>query len=124
VRQVTDDYRALLANPDVEAVYIAVPHHLHAEMYGAAITAGKHLMGEKPFGIDQTANRAICARAAERADLLVRCSSESPFFRRCSVRPDAGRGRVRHPHRGRNRLSARSDLDPEKTDQLEAHPGL
>lgn len=59
IGQVTDDYRRLLANPDVEAVYIAVPHHLHQEIYCAAIEAGKHLMGEKPFGIDKPANDAI-----------------------------------------------------------------
>ncbi len=29
VRQVTDDYREVLQNPDIEAVYVAVPHHLH-----------------------------------------------------------------------------------------------
>ena len=45
VSQTTEDYRELLANPAVEAVYVAVPHHLHQEMYCAAISAGKHLMG-------------------------------------------------------------------------------
>ena len=50
--QVTGDYRELLGNPDVEAVYVAVPHHLHEEFYLEALEAGKHLMGEKPFGIN------------------------------------------------------------------------
>lgn len=80
VRQVTTDYRALLANPEVEAVYIAVPHNLHAELYCAAIEAGKHLMGEKPFGIDQAANDAILACLARHPHVFARCSSESPFF--------------------------------------------
>ncbi len=78
--QVTDDYRALLANPDVEAVYIAVPHNLHQELYTAAIAAGKHLMGEKPFGIDLPANTAILAACRQHPEVFVRCSSESPFF--------------------------------------------
>ncbi|MBM4027844.1 MAG: gfo/Idh/MocA family oxidoreductase, partial [Planctomycetes bacterium] len=43
--QVTSDYRELLGNPAVEAVYIAVPHNLHEESYVAALEAGKHLMG-------------------------------------------------------------------------------
>ena len=115
VRQVTDDYRALLAHADVVAVYNAVPHHLHAELYGAAIAAGKHLMGEKPFGIDQTANRAICARAAERPDLLVRCSSESPFFpavQRIGRMLDEGAfGTLIEAETG---FLHASDLDPEK----------
>ncbi len=80
VEQVTQDYRELLANPDVDAVYIAVPHNLHAEFYCAAIEAGKHLLGEKPFGIDQKANDAIMACIQKHPDVFVRCSSESPFF--------------------------------------------
>ena len=80
IRQVTSDYRELLANPEVEAVYVAVPHHLHQEIYTAALAAGKHLMGEKPFGIDQSANRTILETARQYPELLVRCSSEFPFF--------------------------------------------
>src|ERR1041384_8227612 len=44
VKQFTRDYSELLANPNVEAVYVALPHHLHQEVYCAAIQAGKHLM--------------------------------------------------------------------------------
>ena len=80
IRQVTSDYRELLANPDVEAVYCAVPHHLHQEFYCAALEMGKHLMGEKPFGIDKPANRAILNAVEKHPGLLVRCSSEFPFF--------------------------------------------
>lgn len=80
VKQVTADYHELLANPDVDAVYIAVPHNLHAEFYCAAIRAGKHLLGEKPFGIDLPANETISACIAEHPEVLVRCSSESIFF--------------------------------------------
>ena len=50
------DYRDLLASSDVDAVYCAVPHHLHAQIYTDIIAAGKHLLGEKPFGIDLAAN--------------------------------------------------------------------
>jgi predicted dehydrogenase len=74
------DYRELLADETVEAVYCAVPHHLHEEIYVASLQAGKHLLGEKPFGIDLAANEAILAEAAARPELLVRCSSELPFY--------------------------------------------
>lgn len=80
ITQVTADYRQLLANPEVEAVYCAVPHHLHREFYCATLEAGKHLMGEKPFGIDKPANEAIMAAVRRHPELLVRCSSEFPFF--------------------------------------------
>ncbi len=74
------DYRELLADQTVEAVYCAVPHRLHEEICTAALEAGKHLLGEKPFGIDLPANEAINRSAAARPDLLVRCSSELPFY--------------------------------------------
>lgn len=80
IRQATCNYKELLANPEVEAVYCAVPHHLHEELYVAALEAGKHLMGEKPFGMDKRANDAIMACIARHPELFVRCSSEFPFF--------------------------------------------
>ena len=80
VRLVAKDYKELLADPEIDAIYCAVPHNLHEPLYTDIIRAGKHLLGEKPFGIDQKANRAILAAAAQRPDVVVRCSSEFPFF--------------------------------------------
>ena len=80
ITQATTDYAALLANPDVEAVYCAVPHNLHEQLYCDIIRSGKHLMGEKPFGIDKQANDAINESIRQHPEVLVRCSSEFPFF--------------------------------------------
>ena len=80
IKQITDDYNALLDNPDVEAVYCAVPHNLHEQLYCDIIKAGKHLLGEKPFGIDKQANDAIIECIRQHPDVFVRCSSEFPFF--------------------------------------------
>jgi predicted dehydrogenase len=80
VKQVTADYRELLANETVEAVYCAVPHNLHHNIYPDILSAGKHLLGEKPFGIDADANRQIQESILAHPDCLVRCSSEMPFF--------------------------------------------
>lgn len=74
------EYHELLADPEVEAVYCAVPHHLHQQFYVDILRAGKHLLGEKPFGIDQSAFAAIQTEIDAHPDLLVRCSSEYPFF--------------------------------------------
>lgn len=78
--QITGDYRELLGNPDVEAVYVAVPHHLHEAFYLEALEAGKHLMGEKPFGIDRAANEAILAGTEKHSECFVRCASQYLFF--------------------------------------------
>jgi predicted dehydrogenase len=74
------DYHELLDDDSVAAVYCAVPHHLHAELYTAVLRAGKHLLGEKPFGIDLAANESIAAEIDAHPGLLVRCSSELPFY--------------------------------------------
>jgi len=80
VERAYTDYRELLADPNVDAVYCAVPHNLHAQLYVDIIRAGKHLLGEKPFGIDAEANAAIMEALSRHPDVIVRCSSEFPFF--------------------------------------------
>ena len=80
VRYFYSDYKELLANPEIEAVYCAVPHHLHAQVYTDVIRAGKHLLGEKPFGMDLPACRAILAAMEEHPEVFVRCASEFPFY--------------------------------------------
>lgn len=80
IKQATGDYRELLANKEVDAVYCAVPHHLHEKIYCDVLAAGKHLFGEKPFGIDQQQNQAIFQAIKKHPELLVRCSSEMPFY--------------------------------------------
>src|SRR5687768_6910315 len=45
-------YEDLLEDPDVEAVVVASPTHLHAQMVEAAASAGKHVFCEKPISHD------------------------------------------------------------------------
>ncbi len=78
--RLTHDLHDLLSEPGVEVVYCALPHYLHADYCTAILRAGRHLLAEKPFGIDREANRRILREVEAHPDLLVRCSSEMPFY--------------------------------------------
>jgi predicted dehydrogenase/aryl-alcohol dehydrogenase-like predicted oxidoreductase len=52
-------YQALIEDPEVEAVYIATPHVLHAEWAIKAIRAGKHVLVEKPIALTAYQAEAI-----------------------------------------------------------------
>jgi len=112
--QRTTDYRELLANPAIDVVYVAVPHHLHEQLYCDVLAAGKDLFAEKPFGIDLASARRILA-AVESSGRFVRCSSEMPFFpgaqRALEVARSGGIGRILEVVSG---FHHSSDLDPTK----------
>jgi predicted dehydrogenase len=80
VRRTTADHRELLDDGDVDVLYLAVPHHLHEQLYLDAIAAGKDFLAEKPFGIDLGAAHRIAAALEGAPDVFVRCSSEMPFY--------------------------------------------
>ncbi len=79
IRLKTTDYQEMLASPDVDVVYVAVPHQLHEKLYLDVLNAGKDLLAEKPFGIDLESARRI-RDAGVSSGRFVRCSSEFPFL--------------------------------------------
>lgn len=114
VRTFTEDWRVLVDDPDIDVLYIAVPHNQHEELYLAAIEAGKDFLGEKPFGIDLPAAQTI-VRAIETSDVFVRVSSEVPYFPGAlACARIAGSGALGDIIEVRSGFSHSSDLDRAK----------
>jgi len=63
-------YDALLADPDIDAIYNPLPNHLHAPLTIKALEAGKHVLCEKPIALDADEARQI-EQAQQKTGLLV-----------------------------------------------------
>jgi predicted dehydrogenase len=70
IPRVLDDYDALIADPDIDAIYNPLPNALHARTTIAALDAGKHVLCEKPF-TGNAADADAVAAAAARSDAVV-----------------------------------------------------
>ena len=79
----TTRYQDLLSAPDIDIISIATPNHLHAAQAVAAAKAGKHILLEKPTGLDLSDLRAI-RNAVTRAGVRTIVSFElhyNPYVR-------------------------------------------
>jgi predicted dehydrogenase len=64
-------YEALLADPEIDAVYIPLPNHLHREWAIAAARAGKHILCEKPLALTAAEAQEIVDAAAAAGVVLM-----------------------------------------------------
>ena len=80
--RVYNDYAKMLADPEIGAVSICTPHHLHPEQAIAAAEAGKHLIIEKPVAIaheDAQRMRDAIAKAGVRTCVCFECRFSKHF---------------------------------------------
>ena len=76
------DYDALLADPEVEAVYIPLPNDIHCKWVIKALNARKHVLCEKPIAMNESELRTMFAAARENGVLLMEAFAylHSPYI--------------------------------------------
>jgi predicted dehydrogenase len=65
IEHIYNSYDALLVDPEIEAVYIPLPNHLHHPWSLKALQAGKHVLCEKPLACNAKEARALAAAAQD-----------------------------------------------------------
>ena len=71
VARAYDSYEELVADADIDMVYVAVPHVAHFDAAALAISAGKHTLVEKPFTVNAAEAGRLVQKAAEKKVFLM-----------------------------------------------------
>jgi predicted dehydrogenase len=93
-RKAYADYDAMLTDPDVDAVIVAVADQFHVPMALRALEAGKHVLVEKPMGVTVEESEELCG-VARTSGLVVQVGTEKRFdegiaFARKFIREEMG----------------------------------
>ena len=106
-------YEELVADPDVDVVYVATPHALHLENARLCFEAGKHVLCEKPLSLDTAGAEEMVRLAAEHDRFLMEAmwTACHPVIRELRARLATGEfGTPRHLHA---ELGFRVDAGPD-----------
>jgi predicted dehydrogenase len=71
IPKVSNSYEALISDPEIDAVYIPLPNHMHIEWAIKALEAGKHVLCEKPIGLSSLEVQQLLNAAKARPHLKV-----------------------------------------------------
>lgn len=66
IPNVYDSYEALIADPEIEIIYVATPHNFHFEQVQQCFAGGKHVLCEKPLAINSEQSSALIRIAREK----------------------------------------------------------
>ncbi len=93
-KKVYGDYAAMISDPEVDAVIVAVADQFHVRMALKALEAGKHVLVEKPMGVNVQECEELC-RVARSTGLVVQVGTEKRFdegiaFAREFIREEMG----------------------------------
>jgi predicted dehydrogenase len=91
------NYDEIAHNPDIEAMYIALPNGLHAEYTIRAARAGKHVLCEKPMSTSVADSQAMidaCQKANKKLMIAYRCHYEPTNLRAVQLIRDGSLGKI------------------------------
>jgi len=106
-------YEALVADPAVDAVYIASPHPMHKEHCLLAIAAGKHVLCEKPFTINAAEAREVVAAARAQGVFLMEAMWSRFFPLMAALRAEIAAGTIGELRMVRADFGFRANYNPE-----------
>ena len=91
-RKAYGSYDELLADPEVEAVYIPLPNDIHCEWSVKALKAKKHVLCEKPLAVSEAQAKEMFRAAEENGVMLMEAFAylHSPFVKAVKAELDAG----------------------------------
>ena len=92
----TGDYRELIADPDIDVIHNCTPNDLHLEVNLAALQAGKHVLSEKPLGLDAGETGRLVAAAADASGTTGVCFNYRHYPMVAEVRERLGHGPAPH----------------------------
>jgi predicted dehydrogenase len=90
------DYRELVADPGIDVIHNCTPNDLHLEVNLAALQAGKHVLSEKPLGLDAGETGRLVAAAAEAPGTAGVCFNYRHYPMVAEVRERLGHGPAPH----------------------------
>ncbi len=92
-----DNYDKIADNPDIDAVYIALPNGMHSEYTIRAAKAGKHVLCEKPMANNVAESQAMidaCKKAGKKLMIAYRCHYEPTNLRAVQLIRDGKLGKI------------------------------
>jgi predicted dehydrogenase len=121
IERSTGDYRELVVDPGIDVIHTCTPNDLHLEVNVAALEAGKHVLSEKPLGLDADETGRLVAAAADAPGTTGVCFNYRHYPIVAEVRERLGRGPAPHLVQGtylQDWLLAQDDwnwrLEPER----------
>jgi predicted dehydrogenase len=96
IERSTGDYRELVRDPGIDVIHTCTPNDLHLEVNMAALQAGKHVLSEKPLGLDAGETSRLVAAAANAPGTTGVCFNYRHYPMVAEVRERLGQGPAPH----------------------------